>query len=86
MSGISLRAYGDDFRTFKVYQALENSPAAKAGLRAGDIIERIDALPASQLTLEQIMQMMKVPDSQYKLTIKREGDTRVVKIRTRRLI
>jgi len=86
MSGMSLRAYGDDFRTFKVYQALENSPAAKAGLRAGDIIERIDALPASQLTLEQIMQMMKVPDSQYKLTIKREGDTRVVKIRTRRLI
>ena len=86
MSGMSLRAYGDDFRTFKVYQALENSPAAKAGLRAGDIIERIDALPASQLTLEQIMQMMKVPDYEYKLTIKRDADTRVMKIRTRRLI
>ena len=55
---MSVRAYGDDFRIFKIYQALEHSPAARAGLQVGDIIERIDTVPATRLTLEQILQLM----------------------------
>ncbi|HKE60675.1 MAG TPA: PDZ domain-containing protein, partial [Pyrinomonadaceae bacterium] len=86
MSGMSLRALGDDFRTFKIYQVLGDSPAGKAGLRVGDIIERIDVQPASQLTLEQILQMMKVPGRAYQLTIKRNSETRLATITTRRLI
>jgi hypothetical protein len=86
MSGMSVRAYGDYFRIFKIYQVLEDSPARRAGLRVGDVIERIDTLPASQLMLEQILQMMKVPARDYKLTVNRDGQTRVVKIKTRRLI
>jgi C-terminal processing protease CtpA/Prc len=52
----------------------------------GDIIEGIDAVPASRLTLEQILQMMKAPGREYKLTIKRDSDTRLVQLTTRRLI
>jgi len=51
MSGMSLRAYGDDFRILKIYQVLSDSPAAVAGLRVDDIIEQIDNTQASQLTL-----------------------------------
>jgi len=86
MSGMSLRAYGDDFRVFKIHQVLEDSPAGKAGLLVGDTLQRIDAVPASRLTLEQILQMMKAPGREYKLTIKRGSDTRVVEIKTRRLV
>ena len=86
MSGMSLRAYVIDFRTFKIYQVIEDSPAGQAGLRVGDIIEGIDAVPASRLTLEQILQMMKAPGREYKLTIKRDSETRLVQLTTRRLI
>ena len=86
MSGMSVRAYGVDFRTFKIYQILKDSPAARAGLRVGDIIERIDDAPASRLTLDQILQMMKAPGREYKLTIKRDGDTHLILFKTRRLI
>jgi PDZ domain/Aspartyl protease len=86
MSGMSLRAYGNEFRIFKIYQVLEDSPAGRAGLRVGDIIERIDAVPASRLTLEQILQMMKVPGREYGLTIKRDSHKRLVMIKTKRLI
>ena len=86
MSGMSVRAYGGDFRTFKIYQVIENSPAENAGLRVGDIIEQIDGTPASRLTLEQILQMMKVPGREYRLTIKRGSESRVVRMTTRRLI
>jgi predicted aspartyl protease len=85
MSGMSLRSYGDELRIFKIYQVLEDSPAGKAGLRVGDVIERI-GVPASRLRLEQILQMMKEPGREYELTIKRDSETRVVKIKTRRLI
>ena len=86
MSGMSLRAYGNDFRIFKIHQVLGDSPAGEAGLRVGDIIQRINSIPASRLTLEQILQMMKVPGREYRLTIKRGSETHVVKIKTTRLV
>ena len=86
MSGMSLRAYGDAFRTFKIHQVLDDSPAREAGLRVGDIVEAIDSVPASRLTLEQLLQMMRVPDREYQLIIKTGGDSRTVKMKTRRLI
>jgi len=86
MTGMNLRAYGDAFRVFKIHQVLENSPAREAGLNVGDTVEAIDSIPASQLTLEQILQMMKVPDHEYQLTVKSGTGLRTVKIKTRRLI
>lgn len=86
MSGMSFRAYGDDFRTFKIYQVLEDSPAGKAGFRVGDIIDSINTIPASKLSLEQILQMMKLPNREYQLTIKRGSERRVLTIKTKRLI
>jgi Aspartyl protease/PDZ domain len=86
MSGFSLRAYGDDLRTFRVYQVLDNSPAAEAGLRVGDVLATIDDLPASRFTLEEIWQMMKQPGHEHKLSIKRGSWIGSVKITTRKLI
>ena len=86
MSGMSLRAYGDAFRIFKIHQVLEDSPAREAGLHVGDVVEAIDTVPASQLTLEQILEKMRAPDHEYQLTIKSGSNSRTVKIKTRRLI
>jgi hypothetical protein len=86
MSGISLRAYGDDLRTFRVYQVLANSPAAEAGLRVGDVLTSIDGVTASRFTLDEVWQMMKQPGREHQLSIKRASWTSSVKIKTRRLI
>jgi hypothetical protein len=89
MSGIRLRALrdrGPDFRTFRVYQVLEDSPAAEAGLHVGDLLAAIDGVPASRFTLDEIYQMLKQPGREYKLNFKRGGATRSVKLKMRRLI
>jgi len=86
MSGISFRAYGNDFRTFRIYQVLEDSPAAKGGLRVGDVLLSVDDVPASRLTLEQIVQMLKVEGREYRLRMKRGSETISVTIKMRRMI
>ena len=86
MSGISFRAYGNDFKTFRIYQVLEDSPAAKVGLRVGDVLASIDDVPAARLTLEQIVHKLKVEGREYKLSMRRGSEPISVTIKTRRMI
>lgn len=86
MSGIRLRAGGGDFRTFRVYQVLEKSPASEAGLREGDVLSAIDGIPASRFSLDEIYQMLKRQGREYKITVRRRNKTFSVKIRMERLI
>jgi hypothetical protein len=86
MSGISFRAYGNDLRTFRIYQVLKDSPAGEAGLRVGDELVSIDDVSASRSTLEHIIQMLKVPSREYRLSMKRGNETLRVKLKTRRLL
>ena len=86
MSGIRLRAGGNDLRTFRVSQVLEDSPAAEARLREDDVLTAIDGAPASKFALDEIYQMLKRPGREYKLSLRRNGETFFVKIRMRRLV
>ncbi len=55
-----------------VIAPLDGSPAAKAGLKAGDQIAKIDSTNSSTLTLEQAVSKIRGPkDTQVKLTIVR---------------
>jgi hypothetical protein len=86
MSGVRLRAGGSDFRSFTLSQVLENSPAAHAGLREGDLLYTIDGAPASSFSLDEIYQMLKQPGREYKLSIRRGSETLSVTIKLKRLI
>jgi hypothetical protein len=86
MSGIRLRAVGNDLRTFRVSQVLDDSPAAEVGLREGDVLTDIDGTAAAKFTLDEIYQMLKRPGREYKLDFRRNGEMFFVKITTRRLV
>jgi hypothetical protein len=86
MSGVRFRAGGEAFRTFTAYQVLENSPAARAGLRKGDVLTGIDGVSASTFTLDQIYQMLKEPGRVYTLSVRRSNRTLSLKVKTERLI
>ena len=69
-----------------VEQVAPGGPSAKAGLREGDVIFKIDGSPAAKFTLERMRQMFKQPGRSYVLSVKRGDDVIQTKIKLRRLI
>ena len=58
----------------KVVTSVANSHAAKAGLKPGDLIVRIDGTPIRGLTINQAIERMRGPvDSVIRLTVTRKG-------------
>ncbi|MBY0293681.1 MAG: S41 family peptidase [Alphaproteobacteria bacterium] len=58
----------------KIISPIDDTPAQKAGLQAGDLIVGIDKKPVSGMTLIEAVQLLRgKPGSQVQLHIKREG-------------
>ena len=61
----------------KIVSPIEDSPAFRAGIKAGDLITRIDNTPIKGLSLdESIKKMRGEPHSKVVLTIARKGEDR----------
>lgn len=85
MSGIGLRAEGENFSLIRIDRIMEDSPAAEAGLREGDVILAVGGQPVSSFTLDQLYQMFKQEGRDYDLSIMRGGERLRVRLRLRRL-
>lgn len=81
-AGVGLTV-GEEYGQIRVYAPIEGSPAAKAGIRAGDIVSRIDGVPTQgQTVADAVKRMRGDAGTQVKLTVYRGSDdqTRIVTI------
>jgi hypothetical protein len=85
-SGLALIAAGPGLKTLQIVHVLPNSPAARAGIQAGDIIAGIDDEPAADISLASGREMFRDVGHKYKLTIQRGDQTKEVTIQTERLL
>src|SRR4051794_2474465 len=59
----------------KVISPIEDSPAHKAGLKAGDLITRLDSTPVKGMTLDEAVKRMRgEPNTKITLTIARKEE------------
>jgi hypothetical protein len=84
-SGVALQAEAADYRTFRIDEILENSPASEVGLQKNDVITEVDGKPAAKLTLSSLNEMLERPVA-YKLTIQRGERKLEITLTPRRLV
>jgi len=71
----------------KVIAPIDDTPAQRAGVQAGDLIIRLDDTPVKGLTLNEAVKIMRgKPGTVLKLTIVREGVEKPIKISIKRAI
>ena len=71
----------------KVISPIDDTPAASAGVKAGDLIIRLDKEPVKGMTLNDAVKVMRgKPGSDIILTIIREGENKPLKITITRAI
>jgi carboxyl-terminal processing protease len=65
----------------KVVAPIDDTPAAKAGIMANDIITHLDEVPVQGLTLNQAVEKMRGPEnSKIKLKIMRKGQDKPIEV------
>ena len=84
-NGLKLIADGSDYKTFRIDEVLEDSPATEVGLLRNDVILVVDDRAASQLTLSSLHEMLEKPVT-HKLTIRRGEKTLQITLTPKRLI
>lgn len=84
MTGMSLSAPAP--RTYRVRLVLNGSPAAAAGIVAGDELVAIDGRPASEMTLSTIRALFQREGIAYALQVKRGVTVEEIRVTTRRLV
>ncbi|MBX5471332.1 MAG: S41 family peptidase [Acetobacteraceae bacterium] len=72
--GLGLEVTEDKDGLIKVISPIDDTPAARAGIKAGDIILALDGKSVQGLTLNEAVDRMRgPPNTKITLTIKREG-------------
>jgi len=79
LSGLALKRQGTEYIVHQVY---EKTAAAKAGIKAGDVLLSINAMPANGLTLPDIKSLLRsAPGTEVALSLLRGGKPVEVKIK-----
>jgi membrane-associated protease RseP (regulator of RpoE activity) len=86
MSGLVVFEKPPDFQVFQVMFVIDASPAAEAGIRAGDVIEEIDGCSATDWTLAEFRHLCRTRESRISLAIRRGRKRWRCQILTRPLI
>ena len=79
-------ADGPDYRSYRIWRVLPDTPAAVVGIREGDRVIALDGRLASELTLDQLRERLMAPGRTVRLTIERDGTRREIALPLRRLI
>ena len=84
-SGVRFVTNGTDYRSFRVEELLEESPATEAGLQPGDVVLTVDGRASSELTLSALNDILEKANP-HRLSIRRNGQTLQLTLTPRKLV
>ena len=73
--GVGVQIQLDELFNIEIVTPLEGTPAQRAGVRAGDLIKKVDGLSTVGFTLDQAVEVITGPaDTKVVLTLERKGE------------
>jgi hypothetical protein len=84
-TGVRFLAEGSDYKSFRVEELLEDSPALEAGLLKDDVVLAVDGRAAAELTLSMLHEMLEKPIPR-KLSVRRGERTLQISLIPRKLV
>jgi hypothetical protein len=85
MSGLDLVAEGDDLSRILIDEVKPASAAAKAGMRGGEFIRRVNGRPVDELGIEGVRKLFRTP-GEYVVELDREGQFFTVRLILKRVV
>ncbi len=87
MSGIELRAGGENLRSYIVSHVLDDSPAHKAGLEEGDVLLFVNEKPITDMSISDVYRVLQKGDGKdVGVLLRRNGSLIFTRITLRRMI
>jgi len=86
MSGIGLRARGENFSEFYVNSVAPESPAARAGIQPGDVLVAVDGKPVKGFLLLDVTTLFTQSGAERRLLVSRQGEQREVRLVLRKVL
>lgn len=87
MSGMDVRARGDNFNQYFINKVIENSPAADSGLQEGDEIIFVNNQNVKDMAISEIYKILSRKEGKdVELFIRRKGELKFASFKLRRMI
>ena len=79
--GTGIQVFNDEDNNVVIYSVFEGTPASKAGLKAGDIIVKLNDKDTTNMLVSDFSDLVKEQKGNFKITYKREDIEKTVKIK-----
>ena len=79
--GTGIQVYNDDNNNVVIYSVFEGTPASEAGLKAGDIIVKLNNKDTTNMTISDFSDLVKKQNGTFNITYKRDGKEDTVKLK-----
>lgn len=79
--GTGIQVYNDEDNNVVIYAVFEGTPASKAGLKAGDIIVKLNDKDTTNMSISDFSDLVKKQDGSFNITYRRDGVDKTIKLK-----
>ena len=80
--GTGIQVFNDENNNIVIYSVFEGTPASKAGLKAGDIIVKLNDKDTTNMSVSDFSDLVKKQKDDFKLTYKRNDIEKTVNLKS----
>ena len=79
--GTGIQVYNDENNNIVIYSVFDDTSASKAGLKAGDVIIRLNDKDTTNMSIADFSSLVKKQKGKFKITYKRDNEEKTVSLK-----